>query len=312
LRWSAPTRGLKQKYALAWSPAGDRIASRGPDGVQIWSAGDGKPHATFPAERTLEFYDFAFAPKGQLLAGAATDGIHLFDLEFEEELDLLKTEEKTSSSIHRLAFSADGQWLAAGQLHGTTVWKTADWQRAMTLGSGTGWVGGVAFNHDGTLLAAGGQDKQVRVWRVPEWKLLFERMGPSPVYTVAFSPDSATLAAAFASSTGGQFLFLAPALGERITAVDAHSKLAHMIVYRSDGRRLATAGDDGTLALWDAETRRPVIRIQADRASLYCAAFSPDGKSLATVGSEHVLRVWHADALEKLAGDPQSPKNAAN
>jgi WD40 repeat protein len=309
LKWSAPTRGLKQKYALAWSPSGDRIASRGGEGVQIWSASDGKPLTTFPADSQLEFYDFAFAPGGQLLAGAATDGVHLFDLESDEELDVLKTDEKTTNSIHRLAFSADGQWLAAGQLHGTTVWKTAGWERAITLSSDTGWVGGVAFSHDGKLFAAGGQDKQVRVWRVPDWKLVFERLGPSPVYTVAFSPDSATLAAAFSSGSGGQFLFLAPALGERITAVDAHSKLAHTVAYRADGRQIATAGDDGTLALWDAAARRPLIRIQADRASVFCAGFSPDGTSLASVGSEHILRVWDANSLEKLAADSPSPTN---
>jgi WD40 repeat protein len=54
---------------------------------------------------------------------------------------------------------------------------------------------GLAFSPDGKLLAAGGRQKVVKVWRVADGKeLLHIPAGTSEVVPLAFSPDGRFLA----------------------------------------------------------------------------------------------------------------------
>jgi WD40 repeat protein len=301
LKWSAPAGKTKQKYALAYSGDGRRLATRGASAVKVWSADDGTELAGIPTVAATEFYDFAFAPDGRILAAAAGDGVHLMDFEYGGELRVLNLDNEVKSSFHRLAFSPDGKWLAGAHLKGVKLWDTGSWKSVANIATGAGWIGSVAFNQDGKLLATAGQDKHVRTWDVAQWTLLHDHIGSSPAYTLAFSPDGATVAAAFSTAGVGQFLFWDASSGERIRSVRVHSKIAHTIAYRADGLRIATAGDDGAVALWDASSNRITLKFQAHEKSAYCAVFSRDGNSLATVGDDGVAKVWDVPKLEALA-----------
>jgi RNA polymerase sigma factor (sigma-70 family) len=66
-----------------------------------------------------------------------------------------------------------------------------------------------------------------------------------------------------------------------------------------DGKRLATAGRDGNVRLWDVATGREVGVLTKGRTNLCCAVFSPDGKALA-VGDEEMIRLWDVAARRVL------------
>src|SRR6185295_10695809 len=69
--------------------------------------------------------------------------------------------------------SPDGALVAAADRNDAVeIWRTRAAERATVLRGSTGFVSSLAFDAKGALLAAGSFDRDVRVWRVADGRLL--------------------------------------------------------------------------------------------------------------------------------------------
>lgn len=103
---------------------------------------------------------------------------------------------------HGLAFSPDGQWLAAGVAggDGLRVWRVSDWSQAYRDRDYKGGIYGMDFSRDGRL-AAFGEDGFVRLYRLSggSWNRALKTTvpgGKDPL-SIQFSPDDRYIALGF-------------------------------------------------------------------------------------------------------------------
>jgi WD40 repeat protein len=77
-----------------------------------------------------------------------------------------------------------------------------------------------------------------------------------------------------------------------LLALTGHTAVVHGLAYSHDGSRLATASQDGTVRVWDAQTGKQELLLSRHGDSVACVAFSPDGSRLASGSSDKTVRVW--------------------
>ncbi|MGE0145022.1 MAG: WD40 repeat domain-containing protein, partial [Planctomycetota bacterium] len=66
------------------------------------------------------------------------------------------------------------------------------------------------------------------------------------------------------------------------------------VAFSPDGRRIASAGNDGVIRLWHADSLEPVGVLRGHKSYVKSVAFRPDGKQLASVSGDGSLRLWDA------------------
>ena len=64
------------------------------------------------------------------------------------------------------------------------------------------------------------------------------------------------------------------------------------VAFSRDGRRLASAGWDRSVKVWDVATGQEIRTLLGHTSNVYGVAFSPDGRLLATAGLDGAVRLW--------------------
>lgn len=205
--------------SVAFTPDGKLLASGayGPPGVLLWDAtalsNDAKPVAAL-ASHFSKVKAVAFSPDAKLLAvGAENGAVEIWDVAAREVKFQLPAD-GTYDSIHTLAYTPDGRWLARLNFGGEVYiydannYETAPFE-AMRKWSLDAKASSIAFSADNRFVALGCRDKKVRVVRVPTGEKLLTFPGHNfEVQAVAFSPDGKTLASGDGSSDPPVRIFL--------------------------------------------------------------------------------------------------------
>ncbi len=86
-----------------------------------------------------------------------------------------------------------------------------------------------------------------------------------------------------------------------------HGCATRSLAFCPEGRRLATAGEDGTARLWDLATGSLLTGPLRHDGPVHSIAFSPDGKMVASAARDETIRRWDAWTGEPLGEPTPSP-----
>jgi hypothetical protein len=262
----------------------------------------------FVLERTLKGHSdwvtgVAFSSYGRLASGSWDQTVKFWDVLTGQELRGLSGKVK---EVQALAFSRDGEWLAAENSSNTvTLWNATTGQEIRTLPSdkplgtlGTSWVYSIAFSPDGRWLASALDDKTVRIWDMNTGRMARDLTGlRRPIIYVAFSPDGRFLAS---GNDDKSIRIWEASSGEEIRTLHGHKKLIYAVAFSPNGRWLASASADKTVKLWDVATGREVRTLTGHGNSVTSLAFSPDGRWLASGSWDKTIKLWDVETGHEL------------
>lgn len=201
-----------------------------------------------------------------------------------------------------LAYSPDGRWLAVLEpdLKTVLLLDAQTYQSAARFRGHEGTVQKAAFSPDGRTLATCSLDRTIRLWQVEGAGLTVEskkspsrsKLDPSSAKVPLARQDSPPSTLHHPSSTRE------PATHEPSAVLRGHTDLVYSATFLPDGSRLATAGRDGVVWLWDLSRGKEVARLRAHSGFVWALAFTPDGATLVSGSGNGTVRLWDTAPLK--------------
>jgi WD40 repeat protein len=71
-----------------------------------------------------------------------------------------------------------------------------------------------------------------------------------------------------------------------------HSGPVHSVIWSADGRRLATAGSDATVRIWDTASGKLQQTLSGHKAGVLGVSWNPEGTQLASGGRDGLIHIW--------------------
>ena len=245
--------------SLAVTPDGRRLISGGDDRrICVWAQSDPRLLSSLSGP-TARNSAVVLTPDGKQAISAGADGaIRLWDLAGARQVRLLQV---VGSMVHALATTSDGKIVCAARADGQlNLIDSAGKLPSIAIPAHSRAVFGVAFTPDGKRLVAASEDHTLSLYQI---------LPPTS--------DNELVKIEFSAQLG------------------AHSSFVRAVACLPDNWRAVSVSSDGTLSLWDLETRRLLYTLQAHNGEINDVAVLNGGKFVVTAGDDQWVKVWDVE-----------------
>jgi WD40 repeat protein len=315
--WDTETWGQIRLLEDAWGPTafapdGRSLVTDSSAGLAVWTLAEDRPPV--PLRNSTNLFArggpwfrndrvLAFSPDGKSVVAArntlSARGVFvlgIWDAGTGQETATLPDDPEHiehTGAISSLAISPDGRLLATASMdRSLRLWDLTARQAVADFQGHLAEVWATAFSADGQTLISGAKDGSVKLWPVHRPKKKDDVM-PELVQPLAFNRTGSHLAAL---NREGAVAILNMNTSEPEKTFPVERRRGRFgpppaITLSADLRTLACGQDNGSVKLWNTETREFTILKVADNPVDFLA-LTPDGRTLVTGGRFQGLRCW--------------------
>lgn len=198
--------------------------------------------------------------------------------------------------ITAIAFSPEGDELAASGYHEITIWEPTSGKLLGRIKKLPERIYGLSYSPDGKLLATAGGTPgtlgEVRLCdtarRTPGKRL--DRM-TDIVLAVRFSPDGTRVAAGGADNT---IRIYGIASGKRELLIEQHADWVTDLAFSPDGGRIVSASRDKSARVFDTKTGAMQAAFLGHGEAVTGVTWQQDGLRIYSAGRDRKVNVWNA------------------
>lgn len=339
---------------VTFHPDGDQVATSSEDGsVRIWNvtgqltiAAEVKKLMQGASHRGHQLglesrifyghlgmvYDVEVSPNGQLVATAAAGSdagenqIRVWSLADASRFTGFPV--PADAQLHTLEFSSDNQHLVvssggAGDIEKTgsvTAWNLESNEKVFTIDSGSCKFIQARLNAKNDLLAViFGNDNygHIRTYSFPEGELLNEMDVENELLSsIAFAKDQdifLTSTTNSATTRGGTIRIWDARNGTQIDTFQANG-VGVFAIDISSKNHLAAANMDGSIGIWNWQTKKQLAELKGHNVYAADVCFSPDGERLLSSSEDETVKIWDLSSYSELLSfrDHRSPAMRAD
>ena len=265
---------------------------------------------------------------------------------------------ETFSNVLCVAFSPDGERLAKSDDRGwISLWQVETGNQLLAFQAHNEWGFSVAFSPDGATLATASLDSSIKLWDAATGAMLKAlHLHSRGVSAVSFCPTDRTLLAS--SSADQTLRLIDCATGTCRHTLTGHQSIVRALCFAADGCtiasasldctvklwevatgkclhtletdapvhavifvsafRLASAGGDGSISVWDTESGNLIASLEGHNSNIWSLALTTDG-ALVSSGDDRTLKLWdlttgrclktfqgHQQRIWSVAANPQA------
>ena len=305
LRWRSAAGLAGEARALAFSPDGRTLLADHDGEPTLWDVTDpAAPIMRGALAGVPDAVTAAFAPAGDVVAIGRPDGtVSLWDAATRQ----LLAQASAGPDTRRVAFTGDGRTLVTASSDAVAVWDVADRSRLAAL-TRLGDTAPTDLAVADDRLVVGDASGEVHLWDLRD-PASPRRLGQpwaatrGPVHGLALGGDGDVLYTAgradlFGSAVVAWDLTDRPA---RTTSVTGPGGAVAAVAANADGTRVATAGADRRVTLWDAAALRPLASVDLGEQAPRSVALTDDATLMAAGSDDGRVHLWDVR-------DPASPR----
>jgi WD40 repeat protein len=268
LLWDVGTRKVRagltghidEVHAVAYSRDGRTLASASQDGeIRLWDAATGTERATLSGKAEA----LAFSPDGRTLAGGSYAGVRFWDVATRTPRG---TPALQTGPVKSLAYTPDGRVLITGGYVAecdesdskgggefyrpgeVTLWDVKTGEAICRFGGYPSGVTSLALAADGRTLAAGSNDRTVRLYDLAalEERAVLRGHG-EPVRAVAVTADGRLVAS---GDWKGVIRLWDALTGKQRAWFTGHTHWVTSLAFTPDNKTLISGSADGSVKFW--------------------------------------------------------------
>jgi len=285
--------------AVTFSPDGTTLASASRDGaIRLWDVASGAERTRLPG-KIMSVWGLLFLPDGTSLLAVGSRGGQVWNT----TTSTLRGELcGHSGAITSCAIAPDQNLIVTtGGDRTARLWHLPDLSPGPVLPTDRPIVTAGFFQESENVVTV--DTATIKRWDIATGAstAIFQRRDEAHENQGGAISLTGTVA-----TTHGSLIRLHPKLidssrvGESVAIpLLGHVDRVRFCAFSPDETRLATAGADQTVRLWDTATGQLTAIISGHAGAVYSCAFSRSGTMIATASADSMVRLWHLDRVNQ-------------